>query len=300
MIDKLELLLALAKEKHFGRAAEVAGITQPTLSSALKSLEDQLGVVLVERGSRFQRFTPEGEMVLEWARRLVGDVRIMRQELVSLKQSIGGQLRIGVIPTALPFVSDMTVPYHAKHPSTRLSVVSLTSNALLSRMENLELDLGVSYIDNEPVKKFQTLPLYEEQYALLVSPRNRLAKAKSITWAEACTLPLCLLTPDMQNRRIIDRHLMDAGEAAPPTFETNSMMLLYTHVRSGTWVSIIPSRFIDTLDRPGALRSIPLVDPTVRHRIGLIIPGREPFAPAVTAFMATAKTAAANARNAVV
>ena len=69
MIDKLEFILALAREQHFGRAAETCGVTQPTLSAGVKQLEEQMGVLLVNRGSRFQGFTPEGERVLDWARR---------------------------------------------------------------------------------------------------------------------------------------------------------------------------------------------------------------------------------------
>ena len=75
MIDKLEFILALAREQHFGRAAETCGVTQPTLSAGVKQLEEQMGVLLVNRGSRFQGFTPEGERVLDWARRIVGDTR---------------------------------------------------------------------------------------------------------------------------------------------------------------------------------------------------------------------------------
>src|SRR5687767_15187804 len=75
MIDKLDFILALARERHFGRAAEACGVTQPTLSAGVKQLEEQMGVLLVNRGSRFQGFTPEGERVLEWARRIVGDTR---------------------------------------------------------------------------------------------------------------------------------------------------------------------------------------------------------------------------------
>jgi DNA-binding transcriptional LysR family regulator len=91
MIDKLELLLALAREKHFGRAAQACGITQPALSSNLKSIEEQLGVRIVERGTRFLGLTPEGERVLDWARRIVSDMRAMRQEITTLKR--------GLIPT---------------------------------------------------------------------------------------------------------------------------------------------------------------------------------------------------------
>ena len=67
MIDKLEYFIALAREKHFGKAAEDCGITQPTLSAGIRQLEDMLGVMLVQRGSRFQGLTPEGQRVLEWA-----------------------------------------------------------------------------------------------------------------------------------------------------------------------------------------------------------------------------------------
>src|SRR5580692_3431512 len=84
MVDKLDFLLALAREKHFGRAAESCGVTQPTLSAGVKQLEDTLGVLLVNRGSRFLGFTNEGERVLDWARRIVGDTRAMRDEVRAL------------------------------------------------------------------------------------------------------------------------------------------------------------------------------------------------------------------------
>jgi DNA-binding transcriptional LysR family regulator len=289
MIDKLELLLALAKERHFGRAAEAAGVSQPTLSSALKSLEENLGVILVERGSRFRGFTPEGERVLEWARRMVSDARAMRADVDALRRGVAGHLKLGAVPTTLPFVSELTVPFHARYPQTRLTVNATTSATILSQMENLELDLGLSYIGDEPVGRFETLPLYTERYALLVAPKSPLAKRASVTWAEATELPLCLLTPDMQNRRLIDRHLLEAGGAPEPTFESNSMLTLYTHVRSGDWVSIIPSRLADSLRSPGALAAIPLVAPDVTHQIGLILPGRTPLTPLIAAFVAVAK-----------
>src|SRR5690349_110541 len=78
MIDKLEFLIALSRERHFGRAADLCGVTQPTLSAGLKQLERDLGVLLVARGSRFQGLTPEGERVLDWACRIGGDATAMR------------------------------------------------------------------------------------------------------------------------------------------------------------------------------------------------------------------------------
>src|SRR5262245_32500385 len=101
MIDKLECMIALAREQHFGRAADACNVSQPTLSASIKSLEDTFGLLLVNRGSRFQGFTPEGERVLEWARRIVGDTRAMRQDIDALKRGLVGDIRIAAIPTAL-------------------------------------------------------------------------------------------------------------------------------------------------------------------------------------------------------
>ena len=289
MIDKLELLLALARERHFGRAADASGVTQPTLSSALKSLEDQFGVLIVERGSRFRCFTPEGERVLDWARRIVGDARAMRQEIDALKKGLSGHLRLAVIPTSLPFLAELTVPTRRRYPDVNLTILSMTSDSILTRLENLEVDIGISYVDAEPPPRFETIQFYDEHYVLLVAPESPLAKREQVTWAEAGQLPLCLLTPDMQNRRLIDHHLAEAGVHQKPTLESNSMLILYAHVMSGEWASILPSRLAETLDRPSRLRSISLVNPTVTHKIGLIVTKREPHSPVVAAFIALAK-----------
>ena len=105
MIDKLEMFLAVAKERHFGRAAESLGITQPTLSAGIKQLEEQLGVLLIFRGSRFGGLTPEGQSALVWARRIVGDTRQLREEMRATRHGLSGQLRIAVIPTALTWAA---------------------------------------------------------------------------------------------------------------------------------------------------------------------------------------------------
>jgi DNA-binding transcriptional LysR family regulator len=297
MIEKLELLLALARERHFGRAAEAVGVTQPTLSSAVKSLEDQFGVLIVERGSRFRCFTPEGERILDWARRIVGDSRAMRQEIEALKKGLTGHLRLAVIPTSLPFLAELTVPMHRRYPEVHFTVLSTTTDGILARLENLEVDIGLSYVDTEPPPRFETIAIYEEHYVLLVAPESPLAKREQVTWAEAGRLPLCLLTPDMQNRRLVDRHLTEAGSPQTPTLESNSMLVLYAHVRSGEWASILPSRLAETLDRPSRLRPIPLVQPAVTHKIGLVVTRREPHSPVVAAFIANAKRIANTARS---
>src|ERR1700738_2204241 len=166
MIDKLEFIIALSRERHFGHAAEACNVSQPTLSAGIKQLEDTFGVLLVQRGSRFQGFTPEGERVLEWARRIVADTRAMRQEIDALKRGLAGHVQIAAIPTALAMTAMLTTPYRAKHPEVRFTILSRTSIQVLSLLENLEIDAGLTYLDNEPLGRVKTVLLYQEEYGL--------------------------------------------------------------------------------------------------------------------------------------
>ncbi len=211
MIDKLEFLLALAREQHFGRAAEACGVTQPTLSAGVKQLEDSFGVLLVNRGSRFQDFTTEGERVLDWARRIVGDSRAMREEVHALKHGLTGRLRIAAIPMALAMIEPLTTLYHERHPDVQFTVLSHNAQEILSLLENLEIDAGVTYLDHEPIGRVTGVPLYRERYCLLTSTDAPLGDRGKVTWAEVAQIPLCLLTPNTQTRQIIEGLLRDAG-----------------------------------------------------------------------------------------
>ncbi|MBS7538510.1 LysR family transcriptional regulator [Ancylobacter lacus] len=290
MLDRFELLLALAKERHFGRAAEACGVTQPTLSAGLKQLEEALGVRLVERGSRFIGFTPEGERALQWARRIVGDARAMRQEIASLRKGLSGHLRIAAIPTAMPMLSDLTTPFHQKHREVRFTLMSATSNEVLRLIENLEADAGVTYLDNDPLGRVKSIPLYREGYRFLTSVDAPLGDRQRVTWKDIGEVPLCLLTPDMQNRRIVDRQLKVSGHAVTPMLESNSTIALLAHVSTGKWASVVPTSLADVFAFPPSIRSIPIVEPEVLHEIGLVVLDRDPMTPIVAALMAEAKS----------
>ena len=289
MIDKLEYLMALARERHFGRAAETCGVTQPTLSAGIKALEAQLGVLLVQRGSRFIGFTPEGERTLDWARRILADSRTLQEEMRALKSGLAGQLRIAAIPTALAMVAELTTPYRSRHPDVRFTIFSMTSIQILTALENLEIDAGVTYLDNEPLGRVNTVPLYRERYCLLTSSNAALGNRDSVTWAEVARVPLCLLTPDMQNRRIIEGLLRSAGGEPRPMLESNSMIVLFAHVRTGQWASVMPEKLADALGLTETIRAIPIVEPEAVHTIGLVVPLREPMTPLNAALVAEAK-----------
>jgi DNA-binding transcriptional LysR family regulator len=289
MIDKLEYFIALARERHFARAANELGISQPTLSAAIRQLEDQLGVMLVNRGSRFQGLTPEGQRVLEWARRIVGDARTMREEMRAARTGLSGHIRLAAIPTALSMVPLITAPFQEKHPDVTFSVVSTTSLQILSLLENLEIDAGLTYLENEPLGRVTSVPLHAEHYHLITARDGPLAGRESVTWREIADVRLCLLTSDMQNRRIINRHFADAGVAIQPTLESNSMIVLLSHVRTGRWCSIMPRNVALSFGFHDELCIVSIVDPVPHHTVGLVATHREPFTPLVSALLHEAR-----------
>jgi DNA-binding transcriptional LysR family regulator len=293
LLDKLEYLLALAREEHFGRAADTCGVTQPTLSAGLKQLEESLGVLLVNRGSRFRGFTLEGERVLTWARRIVGDTRSMRQEVTSLRHGLTGRLRLAAIPTALSAVAALTTPFSAKHRDVEFRILSRTSTQIMTLLENLEIDAGVTYLDNEPLGRVSTVPLYKESYCLLTASEAPLGDRKQVTWMELSQVPLCMLTPDMQTRRIIDGLLKRANGESRPALESDSMILLFAHVRTGRWASVLPAKIAETLGWSDMIRAIPIAEPDAVHTIGLVVAAHEPTTPLIAALVAEARRIAA-------
>lgn len=285
MIDKLEMFIALARERHFGRAAEACGVTQPSLSGAIRQLEEQLGVQLVYRGSRFQGLTPEGQRVFDRARGIVGDLRALKDEMRTVRSGLSGNLRIGVIPTALPMVADLTGPFTARHPNVRVSIFSRTSVEILAGIESLELEAGITYLDNEPLGRVAQVPMYTEFYRLLCVPGTPLAGRGKVSWSEVAGVPLCLLTSDMQNRRIVNQHLAEAGEKVIPSIESNSIIALISHVLTGQWASVVPKKLADMFVTDGRLVSLPIVDPEAEHSVGLIAAKRDPQTPVLRALI---------------
>lgn len=298
MIDKLELFMALARERHFGRAAEASNISQPTLSSAIKQLEDQLGVRLVQRGARFQGLTPEGERVLDWARRIIGDYRSMQAEIDAARKGLTGNVRIAAIPTALTMVQDLTTSFSAAYPDITFTILSRNSVEILRLIENLEADLGVTYIENEPVGQVVTVPLFIERYRFVTASETLFAKQKSVTWAEAGREPLCLLTPDMQNRRIVNHYLAMCGATAKPAIETDSVIVMAAHIQTGRWSGILPEKLAGFLLETGNVRALPLVEPEGAQLVGAVATRREPRTPTVEALLRHARALARVSRSA--
>jgi DNA-binding transcriptional LysR family regulator len=279
IIRQLIYLDALAREKHFRRAAEACHVSQPTLSAAIGQLEDELGVLIVERGRRFQGFTPEGEVVLAHARRMLAEADLMKEAIAELREGVSGRIRLGAIPTALPMIAHITAPFSARYPAVSLTVLSLTSQQIQQGMDNFELDVGLSYLDNEPLERVISKPIYLESYVLLTREDGPLGGRDTITWLEAAEHKLCLLTSDMQNRRIIDGIFRSVGAAPRPAIETNSIFNLCSHAGIEGVASIVSLQLLEFFGIPLGTRALQLVAPEAQRTIGLIVPDRQPIAP---------------------
>jgi DNA-binding transcriptional LysR family regulator len=160
-------------------------------------------------------------------------------------------------------------------------------------MENLEIDAGLTYLDNEPLGRVTTVPLYTESYCLLTAADAPLGDRAHVTWADLAKAPLCLLTPDTQTRRIIDGLLKNANGETRATLESDSILLLLAHVRTGKWASVMPAKIAEMLGPSDTIRAIPIRKPDVVHGIGLVVPSREPMTPLNTALVAEARRIAA-------
>ncbi|HCQ65159.1 MAG TPA: LysR family transcriptional regulator [Rhodobacteraceae bacterium] len=289
MLVKLEMFMALAREQHFGRAAESLGITQPTLSTGLKQLEETLGVQLVRRGSRYGGLTPEGQRALVWARRIVGDSRRFREEMRAAHAGLAGHLRLAVIPTALTWASRLAAGYAAQHPKVAFTILSRNSGDILAMLENFEADAGLSYLDNEPLGRVTTVPLYRERYTVLCPADHPLAARGEIGWADLAGVRLCLLTPDMQNRRIINRAFMEAGVQPVVEMESNSTVVLASHVAAGGWVTVLPgdvARFLATGQGLGVVPiRQPAPGPAVGPAVGLVALHQEVHTPVLRSLL---------------
>ncbi|HWM09022.1 MAG TPA: LysR family transcriptional regulator [Solirubrobacteraceae bacterium] len=266
-IRQLEYLAALDRERHFGRAAAACHAAQPTLSAGIRSLERELGVPLVRRGRQFEALTAEGELILRWAQRALADLESLQQEASRLRGGLEGTLRIGAIPTSLPLSPLVTARFRERHPRMRVRLTSMNSRQIAHGLEHGEIDAGLTYLDNEPLEHVDALALWRERY-LLVAPAGD-ALGATVSWAAAAELPLCLLSPDMQHRRIVDGAFAAAGATPRPAVESNSVSTLIAHARAGL-PGVTAHTWLDANPLPEDLRAVPLVDPEIEHTIGLV------------------------------
>lgn len=278
LMRHLSYFVTLARERHFARAAELCNIAQPTLSAAIRKLEEDLGARLVVRSQRFVGLTAKGEKLLIWGRQILTDYTSLRDDLSGLRRGLTGTLRLGVIPAAMPMISFLTARFSQTHPAARIAIQSMSSRAIQRGLDAFEIDGGMTYLDNEALDNVRRAPLYREHYVFAARRDHPLAAHTTISWRQAAGQRLCLLGEDMQNRRIIDAVAASIGVTIAPDIVSNSFLAICSYLRA-EWASIVPHTFFYVLGGVPDLVAIDLVEPEHSQAIGLVISDRDPPSP---------------------
>ena len=283
-IRQLKYLVTLAEVQHFARAAEACHVSQPALSTAIRNLEKELDLSLVRRGRRYEGLTPEGEKVVGWARHLLASYDAMRQEAMSAHSSLAGSLRIGSIPTTMSVVPLLIAPCQAEYGGINFIVNSLPAQEITRLLDNFELDLGITYLDDSALAGFTVQPLFIERYVLLTRDEQALGGRKSLDWKEVAELPLCLLTGNMQSRRIVDAAFRNADVTPQVKMETDSIFGLYSQIRCSDLCAILPHSALSLIELREELSVVPIT-PMLERQIGLIARKQNPYPPMTAAMI---------------
>lgn len=275
LLESLRYLAALEQHRHFGRAAQACHITQPALSNAIRALEQAFGATIVRRGRQYEGLTPEGELALAHGHRMLHEAESLRQALASRAGAPTGQLLIGTVPSAEPVAARFAARLQALHPGLRPVLRSLSSPEIEAGLDTLALDLGLGYSGRPEVKarRLQVWPQYDEHCYVL---RHRGAGdapfsfGPPIHWAEAATLPLALLTPEMHFRALIDAAFAAIGARPQVAMETNSVLALLMAVQQPALAAVLPGALVSVARGQPGLQARPLKAPVLRTPVGLL------------------------------
>ncbi len=276
-LQNLRYFVALARIRHFAGAASACGVSQPTLSAGLAALEQELGKRLVERDRRFIGLTEHGEAILPWAEQALGAVRGLTQAAATTAQALTGEFRLYAIPAAQPLVGPFGQVLLRANPGLSLSVTSGTSREIEQGLLVNDYDAGLTYLDHEPPANMLTAPLHREQFVAIARRGGELGERASVGWDELAALPLCLLHQGMQYRRMLDRQFAIHGLSANPVVTADNYVSLFSLVRSGDFVSIVPDVYAGLLDGLEWCRFLPIAPTSELRRLGLVVVNRDPL-----------------------
>lgn len=282
-LKDLDCLIALARHRHFAKAAEACGLSQPAFSMRIRHLEERLGTRIVKRGNRFQGLTPEGEAVVAHARGILDGVRALEEDVRAARGEVLGVLSLAAIPTAAVYAGALAHKLRQAHPGIRTRIETTTSLGVQQGIDDGRYDAGLTYTEGASEDLMRVEPLYEERYVLMVPDALLRGTDGEIGWAEAAELPLILLEPGMQNRRILDRVFESVGAHPSVVAETSGFTAAVVMARGGMGAVVLPVGMAEMLgDFPG-VTLLPLVAPEVQKSVALVSPRRGRRLPAVEA-----------------
>jgi LysR family transcriptional regulator, hydrogen peroxide-inducible genes activator len=273
-LTELRYLVALAREKHFGRAAEACFVSQPTLSIAIKKLEDELEVKLFERGGNEVGVTPLGEAVVRQAQAVIEQAAAIKEIARRGKDPLAGPLRLGIIYTIGPYLLPELVRHTIEHtPQMPLLLQENFTVKLLELLRNGELDCAI-LAEPFPDAGLAIAPLYDEPFVAAVPKKHPLARRKTITAEQLKQQTMLLLgTGHCFRDHVLEvcpefaRFASDA-DGIRKSFEGSSLETIKHMVASGMGVTVVPRLSVDAPAQPH-VAYVPFADPAPSRRVVL-------------------------------
>ena len=271
-LTELRYIVALARESHFGRAAEKCHVAQPTLSVAVKKLEDSLGIVLFERNNGDVHPTEIGAQIVAQAERVLSEAARVSEIAAAGRDPLAGPLRLGVIYTIGPWLLPALVPrLKQRAPKMPLIIAEGYTEILVEKLKNFELDVLVLAL---PINKpgIVTQPLYDEPFRLLLPAAHPWVKQKAISTTQLLEEPLLMLGPGNCFRdQVLDLCARASHGQSPQVLESSSLETIRHMVASGVGVTVMPASSVDTLAKNDPLLRVrPFTEPTPTRRVGLV------------------------------
>jgi LysR family hydrogen peroxide-inducible transcriptional activator len=264
----LKYLVAVADLQNFSHAAERCFVSQPTLSTQIKKLEDELGVVVFERNNRSVRLTEAGELILVVARRILAEVDLIGDIAESARDPLAGTLRLGAFPTLASYVFPLAVRRIAEDlPRLKLLLIEEKTEALTGQLKNGQCDAALLALPvNDPA--LVSMKLFEDPFLLAVPEGHALAGWACIDPVDLADLKLLLL----DEGHCLRDHALDVcyrhGGHEEPDFRATSLETLRMMVRAGTGITLMP-RIAAREGEPGVCY-VPFTDPPPKRLIGLV------------------------------
>lgn len=272
-LTELRYLVALDTERHFGRAAERSFVSQPSLSVALRKLEDQLGVTLFERARGEAKPTPVGERIIEQARVVLAEAATIEAIAQAGQDELAGPLRLGAIYTVGPYLLPHLVPkLRELAPKMPLVIEENFTVNLLQQLKNNDLDVVLIAlpIDQPGV---ETWPVYDEDFAVVMPEAHAWAQRDAVPSRELAGEHLLLLGPGHCFRDQVVEACPECTDYKPgqPRPQTGSSLETIRHmVASGLGITVLPQSSLQNRpDDPAALVARPLASPVPTRRIAL-------------------------------
>jgi LysR family transcriptional regulator, hydrogen peroxide-inducible genes activator len=272
-LTELRYLVALANRAHFGRAAEDCHVTQPTLSTQIRKLEEYLGVTLIERNAKAFSLTPAGHEVVEKARRILGQVDALVASTRRPQEPLTGPLNLGVIPSLAPYLLPRLLPLIKKHyPRLQLVVHEDLTEHLTERLRTHQIDSALLALPLDG-GDFEEIPLFDEPFWFACPAQHPLAALKSVSEADLCDVPLLLLADGhcLRGQALAACGRTDDDDERIDDFRAASLETICQLVAAGFGCTLLPALAIRSPQEAGPSFAIrPLRSPKASRRIGLV------------------------------